>query len=141
MPYPQPGFYVVSPETRSYKQPISMRQCFPHKACPGVKGIAGSAQVDAIAAGGSSADAVQCAEGYASRFKHKQMVQRRIDSCRHKISYVDIHGCRIWYVRLVNPASQASAVSHSEVNRSHISLVCVFFYFHLLQQMAMPRLS
>ena len=64
VPYPQPGFYVVSPETRSYKQPISMRQCFPHKACPGVKGIAGSAQVDAIAAGGSSADAVQCAEGY-----------------------------------------------------------------------------
>ena len=41
-----------------------MRQCFPRKACPGVKGIAGSAQVDAIAAGGSSADAVQCAEGY-----------------------------------------------------------------------------
>ena len=64
VPYPQPGFYVVSPPTRTYKEPITMRQCFPEKACPGVKGIAGSAQMDAIAAGGAGADREQCARGY-----------------------------------------------------------------------------
>ena len=64
VPYPQPGFYVVSPPTRTHREPITMRQCFPEKACPGVKGIAGSAQVDAIAAGGDGADREQCARGY-----------------------------------------------------------------------------
>jgi hypothetical protein len=64
VPYPQPGFYVVSEETRSYKEPITMRQCFPDKACPGVRGVAGSAQIDSIAVGGRRSDSVQCADGY-----------------------------------------------------------------------------
>ena len=64
VPFPQPGFYVVSEPTRKITEPITMRQCFPAKACPGVKGLAGSAKVDVIAAGGVDADALQCSDGY-----------------------------------------------------------------------------
>jgi len=64
VPFPQPGFYVVSEPTRDVSEPVSIRQCFPYKACPGVKGLAGSKQVDTIAAGGVEADEMQCADGY-----------------------------------------------------------------------------